>query len=162
MSGNSVAPNTGAAAAATASSTLGALQAAAGSSAQGLELVREVLFGAEKRQTSEEINQLKSQHAQAAERAAKQMAAAEQSFNDKLATLSTQSQSRFAALETTVTGNRESANAALNQLRTALQSQHEAFAKMLADERAAGEARQAAFVAHMRSALDALASTKKA
>ncbi len=133
-----------------------------GSSAQELDLVREVLFGAEKRQTSEEVSQLKTQLAQTNERSAKQMAAAEQSFNDKLSTLTTQTQARMAALETTVTGNREAASAALNQLRAALQAQHDAFAKMLADERQAADARQAAFVAHIRNALDALGGTKKA
>jgi DNA anti-recombination protein RmuC len=153
VSGNALTPNAGA---------VGALQAAVGTSAQGLELVREVLFGAEKRQTSEEFNQLKGQLAQSNDQIAKRLAASEQSFNDKLATLTTQTQARIAALEATVTGNRESANAALNQLRAAMQMQHDAFAKTLADEKSVANQQQAAFVAHMRTALDALAGIKKA
>jgi DNA anti-recombination protein RmuC len=153
VSSNSVTPNAGA---------LGALQAVAGSSAQGLDLVREVLFGAEKRQTSEEFNQLKTQLAQHSDRMAKQMAAMEQSFNDKISTLTTQTQARITALEATVTGNRTSAGDALNQLRAAQQTQHEAFVKTLSEERRAADARQAAFVAHMRDALDVFSGNKKA
>jgi hypothetical protein len=153
VSSNVAVPNSGA---------LGALQTAAGSSAQGLDLVREVLFGADKRQTSEEFNQLKTQLAQHSDRMAQQMAAMEQSFNDKISTLTTQTQARISALEATVTGNRTSAGDALNQLRAAQQAQHEAFAKTLSEERRAADARQAAFVAHMRDALDVFSGSKKA
>jgi hypothetical protein len=128
--------------------------------AHGLDLVREVLFGADKRQTSEEFKTLKTQLTEAERALGQRINALDKTLTAQLAALRDETNTRFGKLEAALAqGNTVHANA-LTAAQAASKAQHEAHLSALNDERAAGQARQAQFVTHMRAALDALTQTK--
>jgi hypothetical protein len=126
--------------------------------AHGLDLVREVLFGADKRQTSEEFAMLKTQLNELAEKFTRDMAQSEKTIAARAEQFATQTDARFKQMDALVADNAKRGADALANARAAIEAQHQAHLKALADERAAFEARQSAFIAHLRNALDALSA----
>jgi DNA anti-recombination protein RmuC len=124
--------------------------------AHGLDLVREVLFGADKRHTSEEFAMLKTQLSDLAQKLASDMAQFEKTMTARAEQFATQTDARFKQMDALVSDNAKRGADALANARAAIEAQHQAHLKALADERAAFESRQSAFIAHLRNAIDAL------
>jgi DNA anti-recombination protein RmuC len=130
-------------------------------SAHDLDLVREVLFGADKRQASEEFSALRNQMAQVKEALTKRADELHAAQTAATAKLAQDLDARLKRLEAQMAENAKIGADALANARAALEAQHQAHAKSVADDRAAADSRQAAFIATMRQALDALATPRK-
>jgi hypothetical protein len=135
--------------------------APASGQAHGLDLVREVLFGADKRQTSEEFATLKTQLNQVADKLTRDLAQTDKNWTAKSDQTAAQTDARFKQIEAMMADNAKRGADALASARAALEAQHQSHLKALAEERAAFEARQSAFIAHLRTALDALAGAPR-
>ncbi len=125
----------------------------------GLDLVREVLFGADKRHASEEFATLKAQIAALEQKFQREASAAEQKHAQALSALATEMTAHVKQLETQMGEHARRGADALASARAALEAQQQAQAKMAADQGAAADAKLVTLVANLRRALDAFSAT---